>query len=565
MSDVIAGRIDLLDPLARGASGALWRAVDLRFEAICAAKVMRQRDGADVLRFVREQSVGAHGPRALGTHPHLLPPYTWVAEDDAVVLAMPLIRGGTLGQSLADHGALHPLLVAELTRQLLDALAAMHEKRWLHRDVKPANLLLQVTGTGPPHLRLADFGIALHEDDARLTETGFVHGTPGFMSPERLRGDGASAAQDVWAAGAVALRGLGVHADLEAGEDPQALLAGALDGSFPELHRTLHAMLERDPSRRPTASAARDALPGPPRDASRWLVTADGDPFEVFDLLDPRPEGSSGRDLPEIPADGPDSLAPRSTSLHERISERAARATPSAAPGSSPSTGTASASGADSEPASAAVPAPAPRPAPTPAPAPAPAPETDADTVPSARPARDEDATPSTSRLGDDGGPTHVAPQAENTSAAPAPQQRTAAPAAPTAAAPHPRRTAAAPHSRRATLRPVIVLAAIAALALVVAIVLGALAMRAGSDGSSGPEDRSSSPASSSAAASSDASSTAPGTPSDTASATEDASAEPVAGRACAWNLEGEKSTTSDGTAVTCTRSGDDTFTWEER
>src|SRR5699024_4936262 len=79
MSDVIAGRIELLDPLARGATGSLWRAIDRRYGAICAAKVMRQRDGADVLRFVREQTVGT--AQGLGAHPHLLPPYTWVAED----------------------------------------------------------------------------------------------------------------------------------------------------------------------------------------------------------------------------------------------------------------------------------------------------------------------------------------------------------------------------------------------------------------------------------------------------------------------------------------------------
>lgn len=519
MSDVIAGRIDLLDPLARGASGALWRAVDLRFEAICAAKVMRQRDGADVLRFVREQSVGAHGPRALGAHPHLLPPYTWVAEDDAVVLAMPLIRGGTLGQSLADHGALHPLLVAEVTRQLLDALAAMHEKRWLHRDVKPANLLLQVTGTEPPHLRLADFGIALHEDDARLTETGFVHGTPGFMSPERLRGEGASAAQDVWAAGAVALRSLGVRADLEAGEDPQALLAGALDGTHPRLQETLHAMLEDDPSRRPTASAARDALPAAPHTPSAWVLTADGDPFEVFDLLDPLPQGSPARDLPEIPADGPSVLSPRSTSLHERISERAQRGTPS----------TDRVERTDHD-------------------------ETHRRDETRGRDHRDDSPGP-------DGGDGQDAGQLDGR---------------PTRAAP-PESSGEPTHSpgtpSRTGLRPVILLAALAALALVVAVVLGVLAIRDGSDSSGRQGEtggRSASPLASATdppTASDDATDSTDGSPSADSSAPSapEPSTAPVAGRACAWNLEGEEATTPDGTAVSCRRSGDDTFTWEER
>src|SRR5690625_4777801 len=68
MSDVIAGRIELLDPLARGATGSLWRAIDRRHGAICAAKVMRQRDGADVLRFVREQTVDRKSTRLNSSH-----------------------------------------------------------------------------------------------------------------------------------------------------------------------------------------------------------------------------------------------------------------------------------------------------------------------------------------------------------------------------------------------------------------------------------------------------------------------------------------------------------------
>src|SRR5699024_9985050 len=141
------------------------------------------RDGAEVLRFVREQAAGG-----IGAHPHLLPPYTWVAEDDTIVLVMPLVHGGTLAEAVARQGALSPSLTAQLLRQLLDALAAMHASRWVHRDVKPANLLLDSTGEAHPHLLLADFGIALHETDVRLTETGFVHGTPGFMAPEALKG-----------------------------------------------------------------------------------------------------------------------------------------------------------------------------------------------------------------------------------------------------------------------------------------------------------------------------------------------------------------------------------------
>ncbi|WP_157697175.1 serine/threonine-protein kinase [Brachybacterium avium] len=334
MSDVIAGRIELLHPLARGASGSLWRAIDRRYGAVCAAKVMRQRDGADVLRFVREQTVGS--AQGLGRHPHLLPPYTWVAEDDTIVLVMTLVHGGTLAGVLAEHGALSPSLVAQLLRQLLDALAAMHESHWVHRDLKPANLLLEATGDGSPHLLLADFGIALHETDVRLTETGFAHGTPGFMAPEILEGMGTSSAQDVWAAAACALEALAPlppRERLEPAELPARLrevLAHSADPAARPLEELLQRMLLGDPAARPTAAQARDRIPLPTSPPAAWMRTADGGPVEILDQI----EASDA--LPEVPLDGPETLAGLAPGLHERLVARSRSATsPPPAPSAS--------------------------------------------------------------------------------------------------------------------------------------------------------------------------------------------------------------------------------------
>lgn len=317
MSDLIAGRIELLDPLARGASGSLWRAIDRRYGAVCAAKVMRQRDGADVLRFVREQTVGT--AQGLGEHPHLLPPYTWVAEDDTIVLVMPLVHGGTLAGALAARGALSPSLVAHLLRQLLDALAGMHEARWVHRDVKPANLLLDATGDRAPHLLLADFGIALHETDVRLTETGFAHGTPGFMAPEVISGSLTSFSQDVWAAAACAVEALdplpprqrSVPAELP--ERMQRALAGSADPAAPHLAELLRAMLDPEPESRPSAAAARDTIPRFLAPPAQWSLTAAGERFKVADQV-----AHSGTQR-EVPLDGPATLAGLAPGLHERL------------------------------------------------------------------------------------------------------------------------------------------------------------------------------------------------------------------------------------------------------
>ncbi|HEX7350344.1 serine/threonine-protein kinase [Brachybacterium sp.] len=337
MSDVIAGRIELLDPLARGASGSLWRAIDRRYDAVCAAKVMRQRDGAEVLRFVREQTVGS--AQGLGRHPHLLPPYTWVAEDDTIVLVMPLVHGGTVAGAVAEHGALSPSLVAQLLRQLLDALAAMHDAHWVHRDVKPANLLLEPTTDGVPHLLLADFGIALHEMDVRLTETGFAHGTPGFMAPEVLEGSGTSAAQDVWAAAACALEALAPsrpREHLAPAELPgrvHSALTGSMDPAARPLGELLQQMLEADPLSRPAAAEARDRIPRPAAPASAWARTATGAPFTVRDRIGDFPELSASGAHTEVPLDGPESLVGVAPGLHERLTalSRSATSPPSAA------------------------------------------------------------------------------------------------------------------------------------------------------------------------------------------------------------------------------------------
>lgn len=328
MADVIAGRAELVDPLAHGATGTLWRALDLRFDAVCAAKVMRQRDGSDVLRFVREQSVGASGGHAIGPHPHLLLPYTWIAEDDAVALLMPLVHGGTLDQAMADHGALHSLLVLHLTRQMLEGLHAVHAAGWVHRDVKPANLLLETTGTDAPHLRLADFGIALHEQDARLTETGMVPGTPGYLAPEALQGNPATPAQDLWAVGMIALRAVAPTADPTVPTEVGDVLARTFDGPLGmtpgarELRAVLEILLAPHPEDRGTAATVRDMIPypAPGTDPDTWVRTADGEPFEVFDQLDPLPEGSRAGSRPEVPADGPGSLRPIPRGLHDRLS-----------------------------------------------------------------------------------------------------------------------------------------------------------------------------------------------------------------------------------------------------
>jgi eukaryotic-like serine/threonine-protein kinase len=164
-----------------------------------AVKVLGQHNGALLARFVREQAVRVR-------HPHVVAPSGWAAEDDLVVLAMDLVAGGSVADLVRQHGPLPAGYVARLVEQLLLALAAVHGAGLVHRDVKPANLLLEPSGPGEPHLRLGDFGVAAPIADGRFTTVPGAIGTDGYMAPEQARGALPDPAQDLYAVGRVALQ-----------------------------------------------------------------------------------------------------------------------------------------------------------------------------------------------------------------------------------------------------------------------------------------------------------------------------------------------------------------------
>jgi eukaryotic-like serine/threonine-protein kinase len=236
---VVAGRFQLIEPIGEGATGTVWRARDRRRRGLVAAKVLSSHDADDVVRFVREQSLRV-------AHPHVVSPDGWAADDDVVVLTMDLVRGGNADQLLARHGALPEEYVAVLLDQLLQALGAVHREGLVHRDVKPANLLLEPTGTARPHLRLGDFGVAAAIGGA--DQVGEV-GTDGYLAPAQAAGAAPEPGQDLFAAGITAAE----------------LLSGRVPRSVDDLPRgrlrpLLRALVAQDPGHRPPGAAATLAL-----------------------------------------------------------------------------------------------------------------------------------------------------------------------------------------------------------------------------------------------------------------------------------------------------------------
>ena len=294
MADVIVGRFALIDLIAKGGSGSVWRAWDSKIQELCAAKVLRQRDSADLMRFVREKGVSFD-------HPHLLTPYGWGAEDEHVVIAMPLVSGGTLESVVKTRGKLAEPAVVVILDQLLDGLSHVHAEGWIHRDVKPANIMFEPRGRQLPVSRLADFGIAVHETDVRFTHVGMVNGTPGYMAPELFSMAEPNPSHDLYAAGVVALVALNGPLTLHDGAFRPDELTRLLRGVTPKLSAVIRGLVAAQPEERyQDADAVRRDLPRVP--PGYPLAHGDGSPLDLRDTLDPLPPNAPGAARPERPA-----------------------------------------------------------------------------------------------------------------------------------------------------------------------------------------------------------------------------------------------------------------------
>lgn len=326
MGEVFAGRYELLDPVATGGMGTIWRVLDRTDGQLKAAKILRQSDAASLLRFVREQSVRID-------HTHVVTPLSWAGVDDRVLFTMPLVGGGSVADLLHEHGALPPRWVAMLADQLLQALEAVHAAGIVHRDVKPGNLLLEPTGTRTPHLRLTDFGIAAPLDQPRMTRGTDAVGTPGYMAPEQWLGSDPDPRSDLYAVGRVVMEML-LGRRLTDDDQPETLADGAGGPGSTTTDRLValvaHAT-RADPADRPaTATEMRAALAD--------LVTLPAAPGEPVVTVPDRFPASTVPDLPPPPAPPRPTYAATAPSAPPTIAFRpggptAAVARPSAVPG----------------------------------------------------------------------------------------------------------------------------------------------------------------------------------------------------------------------------------------
>ncbi|WP_312847893.1 serine/threonine-protein kinase, partial [Streptomyces sp. WAC06614] len=193
---MIGGRYRLRERLGRGGMGVVWRATDELLGRAVAVKELNVEAGVDPAGALREARAVAQI-----RHPHVIVVHDVVEDDGRPFIVMELVDGGSLADRLASSdGALSPPEAARIGVDLLDALTAAHARGMLHRDVKPANVLLEA-GTG--RVVLTDFGIASLPGATTISGTGVFAGTPEYSAPERMQGATAGPASDLWSLGAL--------------------------------------------------------------------------------------------------------------------------------------------------------------------------------------------------------------------------------------------------------------------------------------------------------------------------------------------------------------------------
>ena len=198
---VLAGRYELGKEIGRGGMGIVWLAEDRMIGRRVAIKELHLPAGVpDDERKILEERV-LREARTAGrlNDPGVVTVYDVLQESGSTYIVMELIQAPTLSAVVRERGALPQDAVARLAEQLLSALEAAHAAGVVHRDVKPANIMVLPNG----RVKLTDFGIAQSTEDPRLTTSGILVGSPMYMAPERIKGAEADAGSDLWALAAV--------------------------------------------------------------------------------------------------------------------------------------------------------------------------------------------------------------------------------------------------------------------------------------------------------------------------------------------------------------------------
>jgi serine/threonine protein kinase len=191
------GHFEVLQVLGQGGFGIVFRAFDDMLHRVVAVKVLSPQMAATSparKRFLREARSSAPV-----RHENVVQVYE-VGEQPLPYIAMEFIPGETLQQRLDRVGPVEPAEVVRVGRQIAEALAAAHATDLIHRDIKPGNILLE---GGSQRVKITDFGLARAADDASISQSGLIAGTPMYMAPEQAKGEKLDQRADLFSLGSV--------------------------------------------------------------------------------------------------------------------------------------------------------------------------------------------------------------------------------------------------------------------------------------------------------------------------------------------------------------------------
>lgn len=259
VGQVLDGRYRVDARIAVGGMATVYRAVDTRLDRVLALKVMHPALAADasfVERFIREAKSVARL-----SHPNVVGVYDQGAEGAYVYLAMEYVAGCTLRDVLRERGALRPRAALDILEPVLAALGAAHRAGFVHRDMKPENVLIGDDG----RVKVADFGLVRAVGSVTST-TGSLLGTVSYLAPEQIESGTADTRADVYACGVVLYEML-TGGKPHSGDTPAQVLyrhlnedvpppSAAVPGLAPELDGLVAAATARDPESRPDDAVA---------------------------------------------------------------------------------------------------------------------------------------------------------------------------------------------------------------------------------------------------------------------------------------------------------------------
>ncbi|WP_169922687.1 Stk1 family PASTA domain-containing Ser/Thr kinase [Streptomyces lushanensis] len=259
VGQVLDGRYRVDARIAVGGMATVYRAVDTRLDRVLALKVMHPALAADVAfveRFIREAKSVARL-----SHPNVVAVFDQGAQGAYVYLAMEYVAGCTLRDVLRERGALQPRAALDILEPVLAALGAAHRAGFVHRDMKPENVLIGEDG----RVKVADFGLVRAVGDVTHT-TGSVLGTVSYLAPEQIEHGTSDPRVDVYACGVV-LHEMLTGAKPHRGDTPAQVLyrhlnedvpapSAAVPGLAAELDELVAAATARNPERRPEDAVA---------------------------------------------------------------------------------------------------------------------------------------------------------------------------------------------------------------------------------------------------------------------------------------------------------------------